>query len=79
MCTVPQEDIGLAWDGVCFAFLILQRRLFHSYYFYRVIDESKATTVLASRYLTRSFEIYTNNYVLIIEYNVIHYFIEVQN
>ncbi|XP_063529378.1 piezo-type mechanosensitive ion channel component isoform X2 [Cydia strobilella] len=48
-CTVPQEDIGLAWDGVCFAFLILQRRLFHSYYFYRVIDESKATTVLASR------------------------------
>ncbi|XP_063358294.1 piezo-type mechanosensitive ion channel component [Cydia amplana] len=48
-CKVPQEDIGLAWDGVCFAFLILQRRLFHSYYFYRVIDESKATTVLASR------------------------------
>lgn len=49
VCQVPQEDIGLAWDGVCFAFLILQRRLFHSYYFYRVIDESKATTVLASR------------------------------
>ncbi|XP_045785092.1 piezo-type mechanosensitive ion channel component isoform X14 [Maniola jurtina] len=49
ICSVPQEDIGLAWDGVCFAFLILQRRLFHSYYFYRVIDESKATTVLASR------------------------------
>lgn len=49
MCSVPQEDIGLAWDGVCFAFLILQQRLFHSYYFYRVIDESKATTVLASR------------------------------
>ncbi|CAB3230721.1 unnamed protein product [Arctia plantaginis] len=48
-CSVPQEDIGLAWDGVCFAFLILQQRLFHSYYFYRVIDESKATTVLASR------------------------------
>ncbi|KAJ2953804.1 hypothetical protein O0L34_g1430 [Tuta absoluta] len=48
-CAVPQEDIGLAWDGVCFAFLILQRRLFLSYYFYRVIDESKATTVLASR------------------------------
>nr|XP_037866690.1 piezo-type mechanosensitive ion channel component isoform X6 [Bombyx mori] len=49
ICSVPQEDIGLAWDGVCFAFLILQRRLFHSYYFFRVIDESKATTVLASR------------------------------
>ncbi|XP_053604167.1 piezo-type mechanosensitive ion channel component isoform X3 [Plodia interpunctella] len=48
-CSVPQEDIGLAWDGVCFAFLILQRRLFNSYYFFRVIDESKATTVLASR------------------------------
>ncbi|KOB67005.1 Uncharacterized protein OBRU01_20510, partial [Operophtera brumata] len=46
---LPQEDIGLAWDGVCFAFLILQRRMFHSYYFYRVIDDSKATTVLASR------------------------------
>lgn len=48
-CNVPREDIGLAWDGVCFAFLILQRRLFNSYNFFHIIDETKATTILASR------------------------------
>lgn len=48
-CSVPREDVGLAWDGVCFAFLILQRRLFKSYNFFHIIDETKATTILASR------------------------------
>ncbi|XP_071441072.1 piezo-type mechanosensitive ion channel component [Hetaerina americana] len=48
-CVVPREDTGLAWDGVCFAFLLLQRRLFRSHYFLRVVDETKAQTILASR------------------------------
>jgi piezo-type mechanosensitive ion channel component 1/2 len=46
---VPREDIGLAWDGVCFGFLLMQRRLFHSHYYLRIIDESKAITILQSR------------------------------
>ncbi|XP_026476535.1 piezo-type mechanosensitive ion channel component-like, partial [Ctenocephalides felis] len=48
-CSVPREDIGLAWDGACFAFLILQRKIFKSYYFFHIINEVKAMTMLASR------------------------------
>ncbi|KAF5269329.1 hypothetical protein FQR65_LT02631 [Abscondita terminalis] len=43
------EYVGLAWDGVCFAFLIFQCRIFRSYYFFHVVNETKATTILASR------------------------------
>uniref|UniRef100_A0A1B6DCY7 Uncharacterized protein n=1 Tax=Clastoptera arizonana TaxID=38151 RepID=A0A1B6DCY7_9HEMI len=48
-CSVPRGDVGLAWDGFCFGFLILQRRLFNSYYFMHIVDEAKAMAVLASR------------------------------
>lgn len=48
-CTVPREYIGLVWDGLCFGFLLVQRRIFHSYNFFHMIDEAKATTILASR------------------------------
>lgn len=48
-CSVPFEDSGLLWDGVCFAFLILQRRMFSSHYFCHVINEAKASLILASR------------------------------
>ncbi|KAG5675805.1 hypothetical protein PVAND_005679 [Polypedilum vanderplanki] len=49
VCDVPLEDSGLFWDGVCFAFLILQRRMFSSHYFCHVINEAKASLILASR------------------------------
>lgn len=49
VCLVPIEDSGLFWDGVCFAFLIIQRRLFSSHYFCHVINEAKASLILASR------------------------------
>ncbi|XP_054282904.1 piezo-type mechanosensitive ion channel component isoform X3 [Macrosteles quadrilineatus] len=48
-CSVPVSDVGLAWDGFCFGFLILQRRLFNSHYFLHIVDEAKAMAVLASR------------------------------
>lgn len=48
-CKVPREYVGLVWDGLCFGFLILQRRIFQSYNFFHMIDETKATTILASR------------------------------
>ncbi|XP_065351549.1 piezo-type mechanosensitive ion channel component-like isoform X6 [Cloeon dipterum] len=48
-CTVSADQTGLVWDGVCFCFLLLQRRLFSSYYFARIVDEAKAQTILASR------------------------------
>ncbi|XP_065164464.1 piezo-type mechanosensitive ion channel component isoform X3 [Atheta coriaria] len=48
-CEVPREFVGLAWDGACFAFLILMRRLFNSYNFFHIVNESKASAILASR------------------------------
>jgi hypothetical protein len=48
-CTVSPDQTGLVWDGVCFGFLLMQRRLFSSYYFARIVDEAKAQTILASR------------------------------
>ncbi|XP_034951283.1 piezo-type mechanosensitive ion channel component isoform X2 [Chelonus insularis] len=48
-CEVSREDIGMVWDGICFAFLIIQKRLFKSYYFFHIVDETKAMSILASR------------------------------
>ncbi|XP_059490786.1 piezo-type mechanosensitive ion channel component-like isoform X3 [Neocloeon triangulifer] len=48
-CTVSSDQTGLVWDGVCFGFLLMQRRLFSSFYFARIVDEAKAQTILASR------------------------------
>ncbi|KAJ8961208.1 hypothetical protein NQ318_008891 [Aromia moschata] len=49
ICKVPREFIGIAWDGICFGLLIMQRRIFNSYNFFHIVDETKATTILASR------------------------------
>lgn len=43
------ENVGLTWDCLCFTFLILQLRIFQSYYFCHIINETKASTILASR------------------------------
>lgn len=43
------EDVGLAWDGLCFAILVFQLRIYQSYYFTHIINESKAITILSSR------------------------------
>ncbi|KAG7188826.1 hypothetical protein KM043_008433 [Ampulex compressa] len=48
-CEVPREDIGMVWDGLCFGFLLIQKRLFKSYYFFHIVDETKAMSILASR------------------------------
>ncbi|EFN75267.1 Protein FAM38B, partial [Harpegnathos saltator] len=48
-CDVPRENIGMVWDGLCFGFLLIQKRLFKSYYFFHIVDETKAMKILASR------------------------------
>lgn len=48
-CSVVGEDIGMVWDGLCFAFLLMQKRFFKSYYFFHIVDETKAMSILASR------------------------------
>ncbi|XP_050458271.1 piezo-type mechanosensitive ion channel component isoform X5 [Cataglyphis hispanica] len=48
-CNVAREDIGMVWDGLCLSFLLIQKRLFKSYYFFHIVDETKAMSILASR------------------------------
>ncbi|XP_064212896.1 piezo-type mechanosensitive ion channel component isoform X18 [Tribolium castaneum] len=49
VCKVPREYVGLVWDGLCFGFMIMQRRIFTSYNFFHLINEIKAGSILASR------------------------------
>lgn len=48
-CRVPLDEAGLLWDGICLAFLLMQKRLFTSYYFHHLIIEILAQQQLASR------------------------------
>lgn len=49
-CKVPVDEAGLLWDGICFAFLLVQKRVFSSYYFQHLVTEIRAQQELASRY-----------------------------
>uniref|UniRef100_A0A8C2FTR0 Piezo type mechanosensitive ion channel component 2 n=1 Tax=Cyprinus carpio TaxID=7962 RepID=A0A8C2FTR0_CYPCA len=48
---VPRDEAGIIWDSICFTFLLLQRRVFMSYYFLHVVADIRAGQILASRYL----------------------------
>lgn len=50
LCRLPSGEAGIIWDSICFAFLLLQRRVFMSYYFLHVVADIKASQILASRY-----------------------------
>lgn len=49
-CEVPKDEAGIIWDSICFTFLLLQRRVFMSYYFLHVVADIRAGQILASRY-----------------------------
>ncbi|XP_075795990.1 piezo-type mechanosensitive ion channel component 1 isoform X2 [Pelodiscus sinensis] len=48
-CVLPVEEAGIIWDSICFVFLLLQRRVFLSYYFLHVRTELQASALQASR------------------------------
>nr|XP_033789985.1 piezo-type mechanosensitive ion channel component 2 isoform X2 [Geotrypetes seraphini] len=48
-CKLPSGEAGIIWDSICFAFLLLQRRVFMSYYFLHVVADIKSSQILASR------------------------------
>uniref|UniRef100_A0A3B3UI10 Piezo type mechanosensitive ion channel component 2 n=1 Tax=Poecilia latipinna TaxID=48699 RepID=A0A3B3UI10_9TELE len=47
--TTPSNHAGIIWDSICFAFLLLQRRVFMSYYFLHVVADIRASQILACR------------------------------
>lgn len=48
-CSFSDNPSGLFLDGVCFCFLMIQKRIFGSYYFTYLVKDIKAQQVLASR------------------------------
>lgn len=50
ICTANTDDAGLVWDAVVFVFLLIQKRIFSSWYFQWVVLEHKVQSALASRY-----------------------------
>uniref|UniRef100_A0A671MHH1 Piezo-type mechanosensitive ion channel component 2-like n=1 Tax=Sinocyclocheilus anshuiensis TaxID=1608454 RepID=A0A671MHH1_9TELE len=49
LCELPSDEAGIIWDSICFAFLLLQRRVFTSYYFLHVVADIRSSQILASR------------------------------
>ncbi|XP_060599283.1 piezo-type mechanosensitive ion channel component 2-like isoform X3 [Ruditapes philippinarum] len=48
-CIIGKDNTGLAWDVVCFTFLLFQRRIYTSHYFRHVVSDIEAQNRLASR------------------------------
>nr|XP_048676526.1 piezo-type mechanosensitive ion channel component 2-like [Caretta caretta] len=48
-CELPENEAGVVWDAISFTFLLVQRRIFVSYYFLYVVADLKAAKILASR------------------------------
>uniref|UniRef100_A0A3Q0SK86 Piezo type mechanosensitive ion channel component 1 (Er blood group) n=1 Tax=Amphilophus citrinellus TaxID=61819 RepID=A0A3Q0SK86_AMPCI len=48
-CSLPVEEAGIMWDSICFLCLLLQRRIFLSFYFLHVTTELQASAKQASR------------------------------
>ncbi|KAG7214385.1 hypothetical protein INR49_023096, partial [Caranx melampygus] len=48
-CSLPVEEAGIIWDSICFVCLLLQRRVFLSFYFLHVTAELQASAKQASR------------------------------
>ncbi|XP_065775240.1 piezo-type mechanosensitive ion channel component 2-like [Muntiacus reevesi] len=49
-CEPPEKEAGILWDAVCLTFLLIQRRIFLSYYHLYVVADLEAAQALASRY-----------------------------
>lgn len=46
---IDYEEAEILYDGLCFAFLIIQLRIFGSWYFKHTIAEFRAERILSSR------------------------------
>uniref|UniRef100_A0A671WL73 Piezo type mechanosensitive ion channel component 1 (Er blood group) n=1 Tax=Sparus aurata TaxID=8175 RepID=A0A671WL73_SPAAU len=51
-CSLPVEEAGIIWDSICFLFLLLQRRVFLSFYFLHVVAELQASAKQASSFIS---------------------------
>ena len=52
-CELPEGEAGIVWDAICFTVLLVQRRVFLSYYFLYVVSDLRASKILAARSVSR--------------------------
>lgn len=64
-CSLPVEEAGIIWDGICFLCLLLQRRVFLSFYFLHVTAELQAS----ARQAFRGFELFKASIVKNIKFH----------
>ncbi|KAJ8247331.1 hypothetical protein GJAV_G00245080 [Gymnothorax javanicus] len=64
-CVLPIEEAGIVWDSICFFFLLLQRRVFLSFYFLHVIADLRAS----ARQASRGFELFRASIVKSMKYH----------
>lgn len=64
-CSLPVEEAGIIWDGICFLCLLLQRRVFLSFYFLHVTAELQAS----ARQASRGFELFKASIIKNIKYH----------
>lgn len=76
-CSLPVEEAGIIWDSICLLFLLLQRRVFLSFYFLHVVTELQASAKQASRYDTRC-KWLSNCVLLDVRFTVIMYYVHVK-
>ena len=48
-CPLSQYDSGMGWDIACFVFIIIQIRIYSSYYFLHVREDVISSFKLAAR------------------------------
>nr|XP_055072382.1 piezo-type mechanosensitive ion channel component 1 isoform X2 [Misgurnus anguillicaudatus] len=58
-CALPVEEAGIIWDSICFFFLLLQRRVFLSFYFLHVTADLQAS----ARQASRGFELFRSSII----------------
>lgn len=65
ICELPEKEAGITWDAICFTFLLIQRRIFTSYYYLYVVADLKAAKTLAFRYVAKMYEVRTRLQIVI--------------
>ncbi|XP_024916735.1 piezo-type mechanosensitive ion channel component 1 [Cynoglossus semilaevis] len=69
-CSLPVEEAGIIWDGICFLCLLLQRRVFLSFYFLHVTAATLTPTIYKCLFFThRGFELFRASIVKNIKFH----------
>uniref|UniRef100_A0A4W6C7T2 Piezo type mechanosensitive ion channel component 1 (Er blood group) n=1 Tax=Lates calcarifer TaxID=8187 RepID=A0A4W6C7T2_LATCA len=76
-CSLPVEEAGIIWDSICFLCLLMQRRVFLSFYFLHVTAELQASAKqFFSCHIMRYRRLQYNIFLLIVLHSGEYYLFE---